>query len=647
MFAQPNMISTACLQQSRPDRGNYRPDIDGLRALAVLPVLFFHAKLGCPGGYVGVDVFFVISGYLICTLINKELAAGTFSLSGFWERRIRRILPAMTVMVLATLIAGVFLYLPQDFESVGKSVVAQAMLLSNLFFYRQPAGYFDAGVDTKPLLHTWSLAVEEQFYLIFPLLLLFLARSRKFSFNKTIVLLALGSLALSIVGVYLYPSATFYLLPTRAWELLIGAWLAMSRGRFAISQATKEATGWVGLGCVCVPLFLYSGNTRFPGLAAMPPCLGATLIIFSSESALSVVGRLLAFKPVVFIGLISYSLYLWHWPLLVFLQYLTGDQRWPFRAAMLAVSFALAIISWKYVETPFRKRRVLPQRSRIFGFAGVSFATLLILGLAVSCGEGLPARFSDKALSYANSRNHYAFRNATSLEQARAGHFVELGMGVTNQPISVLIWGDSHAMGVTPVIDELCRRFSQRGIQAAEHGVPPILKSGKMDLDVTPQSDFANAVLSFIVKKHVRNVIITAHWKFYARRDSFEEELVSTIRSIMEHSNARVYVLKDIPDQKLDVPRIAALATKYGYNLDQIGISREEHHMANRQLLRAFERISQMGATVLDSADYFLNSKGLYGALNGDQVLYTDGNHLTVEGARLLAPLFEPIFHVD
>ncbi len=620
---------------------SYRPDIDGLRALAVLPVLLFHAKLGCPGGFVGVDVFFVISGYLISALILRELHAETFNIVTFWERRVRRILPALTVVVLATFFAGWLIYLPQDFESVGKSIVAQAMLVSNFFFYLQPDGYFDAGIDTKPLLHTWSLAVEEQFYLFFPLLLMVLARTKKLSQLKTICIVGLGSFALSIYGSYANTSATFYLLPTRAWELLVGAFLAMMHGRFPGNQLTRESTGLVGLALVCFPMFLYHEGTRFPGLAAVPPCVGAALIIYSSESERSFVGRLLAFKPIVFVGLISYSLYLWHWPVLVFSHYLAGDQKWPFRVALLVVGTVLAAISWKFIETPFRKRHIFRRRSHLFGFAAVAIAALLILGFTVDYGDGFPSRFSENALRYASGRNDHAFRKGISLEQARAGDFVELGSGTADQQISVLIWGDSHAMGVTPVIDDLCRQFSRRGIQVAQHGIPPVLQataSNPVDLP-----SFGDSVLSFVIERKITNVIITGHWKFYAKSDSFKSKLVSTVNTFMA-SGVRVYLLKDVPDQGFDVPRVAALVSKYGGDLDRLGISREKHAKANSQLEQTFEKISQMGATLLDPAEYFLNSNGLYGAVRNNTALYTDGNHLTVAGARQLFPLFQPIF---
>jgi peptidoglycan/LPS O-acetylase OafA/YrhL len=221
---------------------NYRGDIDGLRALAILPVIIFYAGLGCRGGFVGVGVFFVISGYLITSLLTKELKAGTFSLVHFWERRIRRILPPLVVVVLASLVAGWFCLLPSDFAMAGKSAVAQALLVSNIFFWSQ-AGYFDAASDTKPLLHTWSLAVEEQFYLFFPVVLLFLARRGRFLPVKTIFWIAVVSFGASVYCTYAFTRFNFFWLPTRAWELMIGALMACGHDRFHASRRISEILG--------------------------------------------------------------------------------------------------------------------------------------------------------------------------------------------------------------------------------------------------------------------------------------------------------------------------------------------------------------------------------------------------------------------
>ena len=569
----------------------HRPDIDGLRAVAILPVILFHARLGCPGGFVGVDVFFVISGYLITSLILKEMQAGTFNLFHFWERRIRRILPALVAVVLASLVACWFWFLPRDFEMAGKSAIAQALLVSNFFFWSQ-AGYFDAASETKPLLHTWSLAVEEQFYLFFPLLLIFLAR-RRLPLVKAIAWLAVVSFAASVYCTYAHASFNFFWLPTRAWELMIGALTALARGQFPASRKTNEILGWLGVFLIVLVVFLYDENTRFPGLAAVAPCVGTAMIIISSESSLSQVGRVLALKPVVFVGLISYSLYLWHWPLLVFCRYWSFEEpSGGLRAALLAASGILAVFSWKYIEIPIRKRLVFQSRRQIFSFAACAGLVMFATGFSIFLGRGFPARIPNYAVHYTDGSTNAAFQVEISLTQAMAGEFVELGsMGSgTNQPVNLLIWGDSHAMSLIPVLDELCLRHSWAGIQATHSSTAPVLGyccTAKYSLhEKAPQ--FNNAVLDYIARNHVPNVIIAAFWSSYLRDDpghaeSFKTQLLKTVRAVMD-TGAKVYVIKDIPEPGFDVPRYISLAEARGRPLDSLGVTVKQYQLANEDL---------------------------------------------------------------
>jgi peptidoglycan/LPS O-acetylase OafA/YrhL len=594
----------------------YRPDVDGLRAIAILPVILFHANLGCPGGFVGVDVFFVISGFVISSLIFQELDAGTFSLVAFWERRIRRIIPALMLMVVTTLIAGWFLFLPEDYEKLCKSVVAQATLSSNFFFYQEwlhGKGYFAPPVDPKPLLHTWSLAVEEQFYLLFPLLLILVARWQKRRISETLLVLAIGSFVLSVYGSYHFSAAAFYLLPSRACELLLGALLPLMHERITIRQRVREISGWVGLSLIVYAIFFYNVYTVFPGRAAIPPCLGAALIIFSSESKLSNIGRILALKPFVFIGLISYSLHLWHWPLLVFSRYPMGSESWKASVLMLAITAALALFSWKYVEAPFRKQRIFPKRSRLFWFAGIATANVFVFGLIVVKEQGFPNRYSGKASLYVDSREHIAFRNDVTLADALVGRFPELGSQPTNQPVKLLVWGDSHAMAIAPVLDELCRRYSWRGVEATHSATAPI-----MNYDNVPEDAFGNnwpafpkAVLDYITKKQVKNVVIAGYWRHYTVEDKQWTNLVQTVRAVID-LGAKVYVLKDVPTQADQLPERVAFAVLHNGDLEDIGITPEQYQSDNRDFDLIFDQISQEGATVLAPADYFRNSKGLY-----------------------------------
>ena len=286
---------------SRVQNSSYRPEIDGLRALAVIAVIMFHAKIALSGGYLGVDVFFVISGYLITSLIIKELQKGTFTFVAFWERRIRRIVPATSVMVVAVIVAGWFLLLPNEYVALGKSAMALAAIVANIYFWRDTNSYFANG-EEMPLLHTWSLAVEEQFYLIMPLFLVVafnLSAPRGRLLLPIVILSMFGSLAASIYGVAVFPGAAFYFLPSRAWELLIGSILALIPAGWILSnRLARETVTYAGLASIVAPCLFYTKDTPFPGLAAVVPCAGTAAIIWantigSSGMSLTTAGALL------------------------------------------------------------------------------------------------------------------------------------------------------------------------------------------------------------------------------------------------------------------------------------------------------------------------------------------------------------------
>ncbi|RUQ46737.1 acyltransferase, partial [Corynebacterium pseudodiphtheriticum] len=303
----------------------YRRDIDGLRAIAVLAVVLFHFGVpGFTGGFVGVDVFFVISGYLITTIIWREREAGRFSFVDFWARRARRILPALCVMMLTAVVVGWFLLAPKDYEELGRSIHNQVIFISNLFFMRQD-GYFDVASDMKPMLHTWSLSVEEQFYIVFPLLLTLLSSQVK-RWRMALLVLALASFAACVWTLPRYPEKAFYLLPMRAWELLAGSLLAVMPLRaYRASPILAQGISLASLALILVAVFGYDATTDFPGAAALLPVLGVVGLIWANGQQVTLVGQLLGSRVMVGIGLISYSWYLWHWPVLVYGKYASLD----------------------------------------------------------------------------------------------------------------------------------------------------------------------------------------------------------------------------------------------------------------------------------------------------------------------------------
>ena len=631
----------------------YRADVDGLRAVAVLAVLFYHADLGCHGGYVGVDVFFCISGFLITGLILKDLDAGQFQIVKFWERRIRRILPPLVVVILATLIAGWFLLLPHAYVKLGQSVCAQALLSSNIYFWQgYLSEYFDLS-EVKPLLHTWSLAVEEQYYLFFPFLLLALRRFSRSLLVTVILVLGGLSFALSVYYSYQHPSANFYLLPTRAWELLIGAFLAAIPAHLHASRRwVAESLSWGGVLAILCAVFCYDSETRFPGVTAILPCFGTALIIWANGHTLTVTGKILALRPVVFVGLISYSLYLWHWPILVLAGYLAIEPMAPSqRMLLLLASLVLAVLSWRFVETPFRRRVIFKNRAQIFAFFCSSTALLLLSGLALHKLQGVPSRLPAAALLFADGQRNMPFNFDISLKQALAGDFVEFGSGDKHLPIDLMVWGDSHAMAVMPVLEVLCKEHSIRGVAATHTATPPLvgyLATNKFSM--TKESiAYNSAVIEFIRKEHISNILLVTRWDQYIDFDNgtarLRNGILATIRAL-QGTGTKIWIMRDVPVPRWNVPDVLASTIWHGGDLGNVGLPNATYSKEYQRQSPLFEGLSTdfSGVTILDPTETFMTPNKGCRVENDGMALYWDGSHLTVAGAMLLRPLFIPIF---
>lgn len=380
----------------------YRREIDGLRALAILPVILFHAGFEAfGGGFVGVDVFFVISGYLITTIILAELEQGNFSLVNFYERRARRILPALFLVMFACLPFAWAWLLPDDMEDFALSLVAVPVFASNILFWQQN-GYFDTAAELKPLLHTWSLAVEEQYYVLFPLFLMLFWRIGKRVLLAVMAVVFVVSLLLAERASVTSPTAAFYLLPPRGWELLIGAFAAFylaRANRAPFGRSLSEVAGWTGLALILYAVFAYSKETPFPGFYALVPTVGSVLIILFATQE-TTVGRLVGNRAFVGIGLVSFSAYLWHQPLFAFARYTSETE--PGMAVFLllsAASFGLAWLSWRFVETPFRHKGTFSRRA-IFTFALAGSLFFIALGLYGTLRQGDVGRYSRDVIAF-------------------------------------------------------------------------------------------------------------------------------------------------------------------------------------------------------------------------------------------------------
>ena len=423
---------------------NYRREIDGLRALAVIPVIFFHAGFEIfNGGFVGVDVFFVISGYLITTIIMTELAQGKFSIINFYERRARRILPALFLVMLVCIPFAWFWLLPSDMKDFLQSLVAVSVFASNILFWRE-SGYFDAVAELKPLLHTWSLAVEEQYYVLFPLFLMLFWKLGKRWILITLGLVFVTSLAVAEWGAQNKSSAAFYLLRTRGWELLIGAFAA-----FYLSQANRkdfgkglsEVAGWLGVALIIYAVFAFSKATPFPGFYALVPTIGTVLIILFATQR-TTVGKFVGNKAFVGIGLISYSAYLWHQPLFAFAKQRSLLEPSQFLFFFLSIlALLLAYFSWRFVEAPFRNKSLISRRS-VFLFSLVGSLLFVCFGLFGYLTDGKFYGRINGSISDLDLRVKVNY--GLSIDCAR-GNNVSSNCSTSDKP-EVLLWGDSYAM---------------------------------------------------------------------------------------------------------------------------------------------------------------------------------------------------------
>ena len=543
----------------------YRADIDGLRAVAVLSVLLYHAGVpGFSGGFVGVDVFFVISGYLICGMIAGALQTGTFSLGDFYKRRILRIIPALAVMMLATAVVAYFHFLPIELTDYAYSFLTAAASVSNVYF-AATANYFDAPALTKPLLHTWSLGVEEQFYVATPLVMLIVARFAPRYLRAVLILAALGSFALSAFAAGYSPIKAFYYAPSRAWQFLLGALFAVGALSLPGSARLRDGAGIVGLALIFATILFGSEKTPFllvTGLAT----LGSVLVIASSTHASrSLAGRLLALPPVVFVGLISYSVYLWHWPLIVYLRpgALLPDtlSQGAFQAIVIALSLGFGVLSWRFVERPFR--RATPRAPRRTVFAGFAGATLVLAAMAaiVVKLDGLPQRFSPEVLrlaSYLDYDRTAAFRQGQCYLIGRRDVLDEKAcLQLAEDRPNHLLVGDSFAAhlwhGLSSTMPEV------NVMQASVGQCRPL--TSPMQFDQPPCPMLRNEILGAFLDRagaRIDRVLLAASWK-----DEDIPALMTTLDALKARG-LKVVVFGPLVEYQQPLPRILADAILKG-----------------------------------------------------------------------------------
>ena len=623
----------------------YRAEIDGLRALAVVPVIFFHAGFDLfSGGFVGVDVFFVISGYLITTILIADVKSNTFSIVRFYQRRARRILPALITVCLAT-IPFSYIYLdPVSFTDFGKSLISVSAFVSNVYFALS-GGYFAEYVAAKPLLHTWSLSVEEQFYIVFPLIVLMCSRFRVLNLTAIISLLSLLSIISAILLVEVYPRIAFFGLPTRAWELGVGALLAsLNRNDYASNTWFGNIIGLVGIATLVASYALLSADNLMPGIAAIPPVFGTALLIIAPST--SITAKLLSNKILVSIGLISYSLYLWHQPVFSFGHKVSDS--FIATLGLIVVALLFSVISWKYIETPFRNRNLIKDKY-ILPMAVSSLLVLASAGTIIVSNNGFSDRFPSYA-AYNNSNNWGRERNVNEECVARYGGDQYCLVNAPQSNVTDLLIGDSHANHFYHGLAERLTLVDRNLLMIGAGGCPPLIDidmgfhyffGRRLNcLDRVNDEYFAllnNETITHVYLAFAQEIMFDERLEFIdnrneinfdiQREDAVYEALMRTV-NIANDNNKVVSIIFDLPDSTHRTFLNCLLSNKSEGDCTQNWQLKD----MNAAYLRLIDRLSNVGVNVVDTS-FALN---YFPRLNNGEYLFRDGTHLTLAGSRFV-----------
>jgi peptidoglycan/LPS O-acetylase OafA/YrhL len=650
---------------------SYRSDIDGIRAIAVSSVVLYHAGLPTiSGGFSGVDIFFAISGYLIGGHIFSQARSGTFNFLGFYKLRAKRILPAFYAVLAFTILTSLFFLSPFENHLFALSACSAALSCSNIFFLHYLQDYFNAGTSYHPLLMTWSLGVEEQFYAVIPLLMVLLARIRRSLLLPATLAVCILSFLLAWHQVYFHPSNAFYLLPERAWELGIGVALAVmeqTKGTLSLPAPLTHLLGTTGFALMVAPVFLLKASTPFPGPAALPSVLGTALVIALPASWIN--RRLLSLPPLVFIGRISYSWYLWHWPLICYLRIASGDNV-PTYAALTAVAFSLtaAILTYYFIEQPFRRSRRAPG-PLLLRYAVASACMLAVSG-AIWASSKIPHIPQPFPLLATTDQETWSPQSPLCMPDR---YVLDLSPGCYNSSDtrpSVAIWGDSHSAALAPSLRAIAQEQGYGFIQVSHSQCAPLSGSALYDtqspLNARQCIQFNHQVLDLLCNDpHLRVVFLVGMWALDASSGwvysgsahdreilapdaanaLFRRSLTATIQSL-QAAGKQVVVMGDVPFFSIDplmrfrtshipvrhvlsVWMHAAVAEDTG-----VGYPGKDDQSASvnpqlRDVVDGFE-----GVSLIDLRSKFCHGGGECMYRIGDRMLFRDPNHLSPFGAR-------------
>ena len=641
----------------------YRYEIDGLRAIAVLAVLLYHLDADLlPGGFIGVDVFFVISGYLISSIILRDLASGKFTFRHFFARRAKRLLPAASVMVAVVFLVACACFLPTDLKDLGESIVAYSTMVSNVLFSKR-SDYFAGQTRHWPLLHTWSLAVEEQFYLAYPCLL-FAMRTWPQHLQRG-VLLAMVALSF-VINLYQTPSdpnLAYFLLPARAWELAVGAVCVFHAGHGGLPRFGDRFAA-VGFVAICWAGIYVTELTPFPGWAAVLPVAGTAILLKATQEDADRFRSALSWQPLTVIGKMSYSLYLWHWPMLVFARYAWSAELAPMPTFVTYcvgfASFPVAWLSYRYIESPARHSRLAD--NRVLAFAAVGCACAFACGLAAYSTRGLPFRFPPTVAQFDAGQLDINPRRSETLylptSALASSPLPRIGVTNPSQPVVFCLLGDSHADSLVTACDRLAQQVGAAGVVLSRNGEIPVPHSG-ISVSKTMDPLFASVAFERIAKDRIPVVIVAARWTSYLQYDYFADgALVADVdkkaqcirraflagASLLRGAGVQeIWIVRQIPDQRFHVPRKLAFSALLGREPPQ-SVSRDDFGLAVRVIDRLFTDDLPDWIHVVDLGETFFAAAGGRLVTGEGRPMYHDDNHLTDHGAMACSAALKPIF---
>jgi peptidoglycan/LPS O-acetylase OafA/YrhL len=630
----------------------YMPHIDGLRAIAVLCVLVFHAfPEALPGGFVGVDVFFVISGFLITSIIQKQITQQRFSIKEFYSRRIKRILPVYYSVALTTLVTAFFILLPEDLAGLAESAVASTLFISNYYFYAT-SGYFGPSVELVPLVHTWSLAVEEQFYIFWPIALIVFAKwctpSLKFA---GILLIFTISLGLSIVLSNSHPDFAYYGIATRTFELMVGAVFALYLPRL---QSLPRWLVPVSVGVLMLSVAFIDKSWAFPGYVALFPCL-ATAVLITNGHRVHWINKTLSATLMVTVGLLSYSLYMWHWPVLSLLRHYYMEPSTVQLFGAIVGIFALAWLSRACIEKPMM-RSAMSFRQALLSLFVLPTLMILALACALYAYKDSPLRYNTKEVALLESAkpvsNHCNVEEA--YQTAKEGCIWNTGKGLP----TVLVWGDSHAQHLWEAVTALAAQSQHEVELVTFSGCPPIKGVYRINRSFSQICfDHNTVVFNKIMTGSYDAVVLSSNWANYAKGPNLADDqdtsksLANSKRALRTHLAAQIAALgqaeiptlfvQPIPNFPNEAPRCHLNNIMFGHQ-ETCHLTAEETS-EQRASFVAFlsDEVSEHNTISQLSLDSIMCDALACSALRGERLLYSDKNHLSVEGSKRAAPLLK------